>query len=132
MSTSEPGGPANDFESWLKSEYEEEGSFTALIVLVQIREISVTLLCSTHVNVIGPEVAWGDLVVMFAGAGHEWDGAAFFPRQDPDGHPLDNPTARVVLRDLERSLDEDRLVLNQGQFFDRWGRRMKIEELTAQ
>lgn len=131
MSTGEvPSGA--DFERWLHREFEEAGSFTALVVLVGIGETTVTPLCSTYVNVIGTEVAWSDLVVMFAGAGQPWDGAAFFPRRDGHGRPLDNPTARIMLRELEARLDEDRLVLNEGEFFDAWGRRMKIEEITKQ
>lgn len=131
MSTGEvPSGV--EFEHWLKREYEDGGSFTALVVLVSIGETTVTPLCSTYVNVIGTEVEWSDLVVMFAGAGQEWDGAAFFPRRDKLGRPLDNPTARIFLRELEGRLDEDRLVLNEGEFFDAWGRRMKIEEITKQ
>jgi hypothetical protein len=122
----------NDFERWLTAAFEEDGSFTALIVLVEIDETRVTPISSTYVNVIGPEVDWSDLVVMFAGAGHEWNGVAFFPRQDANGQPLDNPTARLRLRDLEQRLDDDRLVLNEGHFFDHRGRRMKIEEVTRQ
>lgn len=132
MSISEPAGKGVEFESWLTAEYEESGSFTALIVLVEIGETAVTPLCSTYVNVIGCEVEWSDLVVMFAGAGQQWDGAAFFPRRDREGRPLDNPTARILLRELEARLDDDRLVLNEGHFFDAWGRRMKIEEVTKQ
>ena len=30
---------------------------------------------------------------------------------------------------LEERLDDDRLVLNEGHFFDKWGRRMKVEEV---
>ncbi|TDR84564.1 hypothetical protein [Enterovirga rhinocerotis] len=133
MSTSErPGDGGTQFEAWLAAEFEEGGSFTALIVLVEIGETTVTPLCSTHVNIIGTEVSWGDLVVMFAGAGHDWQGAAFFPRRDRNGRPLDNPTARLLLRELEGRLDEDRLVLNEGHFFDGFGRRMTIEEMTKQ
>jgi len=69
-------------------------------------------------------------VVMLAGAGQPWDGAAFFPRQDGRGRPLDNPAARIDLRILETRLDADRLVLNEGNFFDRWGRRMRIDEVA--
>jgi hypothetical protein len=69
---------------------------------------------------------------MFAGAGRDWDGAAFFPVVDADGGPLDNPTARSRLRALEARLDDDRLVLNVGHFFDKWGRRLKIEEVSPQ
>ena len=126
------GEGAIEFETWLAAEYADDGSFTALIILVSIAEATVTPLCSTYVNVIGAEVAWGDLVVMFAGAGREWDGAAFFPRQDSHGRPLDNPAARLHLRELESRVDEDRLVLNEGHFFDRFGRRMRVDEVTRQ
>ena len=132
MSTSETDADRNDFERWIATAFEEEGSFTALIVLVAIGETSVTPLCSTSVKVIGPDADWSDLTVMFAGSGQDWHGAAFFPRQDAHGRPLDNPTTRLRLRELEAALDGDRLVLNEGHFFDRWGRRMKVEELTRQ
>lgn len=131
MSTSEPAGEGA-FERWLTQEYQDGGSFTALVVLVAIGETTVTPLCSTYVNVIGTEVEWSDMVVMLAGAGQAWDGVALFPRRDDHGRPLDNPTARIALRELEAKLDEDRLVLNEGQFFDAWGRRMTIEEMTKQ
>ena len=116
-----------DFEPWLAAAF-DDGAFTALIVLLRIAGPEVTPLCSTYVNVIGPEVPWGDMVVMLAGAGQEWDGVAFFPERDARGRPLDNPAARTRLRLLEQRLDDDRLVLNEGHFFDRWGRRMRIDE----
>ena len=132
MSTSEHISVANDFERWLAHELAESGAFTALVVLVEIHETQVTPLCSTYFNVIGADVEWGEIVVMFAGAGREWNGAAFFPMTAPDGGPLDNPNARLRLRELEARLDDDRLVLNEGHFFDQWGRRMKIEEVSPQ
>lgn len=119
--------PPTDFEPWLAATFTGTGAFTALIVLLRIADTQVTPLCSTYVNVIGEEVAWSDMVVMLAGAGQDWDGVAFFPEQER-GRPLDNPTARTRLRLLEQRLDDDRLVLNEGEFFDRWGRRMRIDE----
>ena len=130
MSTSEHLDAAGDFERWLKREFADSGAFTALVVLVEIRDTQVTPLCSTYFNVIGDDVEWSDIVVMFAGAGREWDGAAFFPVVGSSGGPLDNPGARLRLRELEINIDNDRLVLNAGQFFDKWGRRMTIEEVT--
>jgi len=118
----------NDFEAWLAGMFDRDGAFTALIVLVRIGETSVTPLCSTFVNVIGSEAAWSDIVLMLAGSGQDWDGAAFFPRRD-DG-PLDNNAARRMLRALELRLDADPLVLNEGHFFDRWGRRMRVDEVS--
>ncbi len=120
---------ATDFEPWLAEAYAAAGSFTALIVLVRIGGTEVSLVCSTYVNVIGPDVSWGDMTVMLAGAGQKWDGVAFFPEQER-GRPLDNPTARVRLRLLEQRLDDDRLVLNEGHFFDSWGRRMRVDEIA--
>jgi hypothetical protein len=117
-----------EFEAWLADAFAATGAFTALIVLVRIGDTHVAPLCSTYVNVIGPEVSWNDMVVMLAGAGQQWDGVAFFPEQER-GRPLDNPTARTRLRLLEQRLDDDRLVLNEGHFFDRWGRRMRIDEI---
>jgi hypothetical protein len=69
---------------------------------------------------------------LFAGAGAAWSGAAFFPVTGLDGGPVDNPTARIRLRELEARVGENRLVLNEGHFFDVWGRRMKIEEVELQ
>ena len=64
--------------------------------------------------------------------GQDWNGASFFPVTGPDGGPLDNPNARLQLHELEARLDDDRLVLNEGHFFDKWGRRLKIEEVPLQ
>ena len=128
MSTAEPETPATDFDRWLAEEFAATGTFTALVVLVSITETKVLPLCSTHLNVIGIETDWGEIVVLFAGSGQQWDGASFFPVTAPDGGPLDNPTARLQLHELESRLDQNPLVLNEGNFFDKWGRRLKVEE----
>jgi hypothetical protein len=124
--------PSTDFDRWLGAEFARTGAFTALAVLVEIDGSKVTPLCSTYFNVIGDEVDWGEITILFAGAGHRWDGAAFFPLTGPNGGPLDNPTVRLRLRELESRLDDDRLVLNEGHFFDAWGRRLKVEEVMSQ
>lgn len=118
-----------DFDRWIVVEFESTGSFTALVVLVEIAGSKVTPLCSTYFHVIGDEVDWRGITVLLAGAGREWDGAAFFPNVDPSGGPLDDSDARLQLSRLEERLDDNRLVLNEGNFFDKWGRRMKIEEI---
>jgi hypothetical protein len=130
VSTSDPAA-RTDFDRWIAEAFAETGAFTALAILVEIAGIKVTPLCSTYFNVIGDEVDWGEMTVLFAGAGREWDGASFFPVTGPHG-PLDNPNARLKLRELEARLDDDRLVLNEGQFFDKWGRRLKVEEVEVQ
>jgi hypothetical protein len=131
LSISEPAPNATDFADWLAGEFTESGDFTALTVLVDIAGARITPLCSTYFNVIGDEVDWNDIVVMFAGSGANWSGAAFFPVRAAHGGALDNPTARLRLRELETRLDDDRLVLNEGHFFDKWGRRMRVEEASS-
>jgi hypothetical protein len=137
VSTSEAAGseaanPANDFERWIAGAFATTGPFTALVVLVETVENQVAPMCSIWLNFAAGDVEWSDLALTFAGAGREWDGAAFFPVSAPDGGPVDNPAARVRLRELEARIDDDLLALNDGAFFDRSGRRMQIEKETLQ
>jgi hypothetical protein len=132
VSISEPAPQTTDFDRWLRTEFAQTGDFTALAVLVQITETKVLPLCSTYFNVIGHETDWGEIVVLFAGAGQPWDGVSFFPVTSPHGGALDNPNARLRLRELESRLDDNLLALNDGHFFDKWGRRLKVEEIDLQ
>jgi hypothetical protein len=132
LSISDTNISACDFDRWIVEEFARTGPFTALVVLVQIADTSVTPLCSTYFNVIGDETDWSEMTILFAGAGTDWSGASFFPITAVDGGPLDNPTARLRLRELEARLDQDRLLLNEGHFFDKWGRRLEIEETELQ
>jgi len=128
LSTSE----RTDFDDWLHASYTRNGPFTVFVVLVEITETMVSPLCSTYFHVIGTEIDWSDMTLLLAGSGREWQGAVFFA--DPGGGkgPLDNVTARIKLQALEEALDKDRLHINKGEFFDAWGRRMKVEEITRQ
>jgi len=127
LSTSETG-EVPEFNDWIVSEFDERGAFTALVVLVEIGERSVTPLASTYLNVIGTEVDWLEIQALFAGAGVKWDGASFYPATAPEGGPLDNAAAREQLREIEERVKAERLALNEGFFFDRHGRRMMVEE----
>jgi len=120
-------GLGTDFDAWLHKSF-RKGPFTALIVLVRIAEPRVEPLRSSFVHIIGDEMDWGDVVNMLRGARVSWDGAAFFAQRDENGGPLPDTEARVKLRLLETRLDQDRLVLNEGEFFDVWGRKMRIDE----
>ncbi len=126
MSTSEE----TEFDAWLQSMVRQHGEFTVLVILTSIGERSVRPLCSTFMHVIGDEVDWDDVTVMFAGSGQAWDGAAFFPTKGANGGPIDNPTARARLAELEAKVTEDRMILNDGHFFDTHGRRIEIEPLS--
>jgi len=121
-----------DFDRWLVKQFAETGAFTTLVVLVDIGASRVTPLRSTHFNVIGTETSWAELSTLFMDAGDDWDGVSFFPLAAVDGELLDNQTAQRKLRELEARLNDDRLVLNEGHFFDKWGRRMRIDEVQIQ
>ena len=117
---------ATDFDAWLGEMHGRVGDFTALVVLVDIAETSIAPLCSTYVHFIGSEIDWNEITVMFAGSGHSWKGASFFPTQGRNGGPIDNPTARLRLKELEAEVLRNRMVLNDGHFFDELGRRIEI------
>jgi hypothetical protein len=130
VSISERDDPVNDFERWVAGAFAKTGAFTALVVLVEIVETQVTPMCATWFNIVTGDIEWGDVAVMFAGAGRDWHGAAFFPVVASDGGPVDNPTARLRLHELEGGIDGDLLALNEGSFFDREGRRVQVEKET--
>ncbi|MCO6388982.1 hypothetical protein [Aliihoeflea sp. 40Bstr573] len=127
MSTSDR---PNRFDAWLSGEYRSRGDFTMLVVLVVIDGTKITLLRSTFMNVIGDETHWVELRELLAGSGAPWNGAAFFPLSPFFAGPVSNDIARQELRALEERLREDRRVLNEGHFFDRKGRRLKVDELV--
>jgi hypothetical protein len=118
---------ATEFDAWLQDLVVRHGEFTVLIVLMQIGERSVVPLCSTYAHVIGDEVDWHDMKAMLAGSGRSWDGVAFFPTKGEGGGPVDAATARSRLAELDAKVIEDRMVLNDGHFFDSEGRRIEIE-----
>jgi hypothetical protein len=125
LSISEP----TEFDAWLATMVRQHGEFTVLVVLAQIGDRSVAPLCSTYLHVIGDEVDWEEIKIMFAGSGQSWDGAAFFPTKAANGGPVDNPTARLRLAELEAKVTENRMTLNEGHFFDVEGRKIKVEPI---
>ena len=120
------------FNDWIAEEFDQSGPFTAMVLLVSIGEIEVTPLRSTFLHVIGDEIDWLSFSEMMRGANVNWDGAMIMPMRDEDGGLFEDESARQELRKLEQRIIEDRLLLNQGHFFDKWGRRLKIEEAPAQ
>jgi hypothetical protein len=127
LSTSE----RTEFDAWLAAMLKRHGDFTVLVILVTISEHSVLPLCSTYMHVVGKEADWEHIKIMFAGSGQKWDGAAFFPTKGANGGPIDNPTARLRLTEIEAKVTEDRMILNEGHFFDTLGRRIKIEPAVS-
>ncbi|HEY1943409.1 MAG TPA: hypothetical protein VGH40_14940 [Roseiarcus sp.] len=118
---------STDFDDWLVATFNKVGSFTMLIVLVEIGETSVTLLRSSYLHVVGDETRWPEMVRLFAASGAPWNGAAFF-RADRGGLVNDG-VAKKRLAELVHHLQGDRSLLNEGEFFDAAGLRLKVEEI---
>ena len=127
MSSSDAGSGATEFKAWIDDELASRGAFTALVVLVEISERSVTLQVFTCLNVTVAETDWPDVVALFDSTGVSWDGASFFP-VSVDGGPLDDAAARIGLRAIEQRVRAERLALNEGFFFARDGQRIMVEE----
>jgi hypothetical protein len=119
------------FDAWIAAEFARTGGFTALVVLVEIGDLTVAPLRSTWFHVIGTDAGWADVAELLSGPG-PWDGALFAPRTARDGGPLADAAARIELRDLADRVIEDRTVLNEEHFFDRLGRRMRVDEVPVQ
>jgi hypothetical protein len=115
-----------DFDDWLVETFAQAGSFTMLIVLVEIGETTVSPVASSYLHVIGDETRWTGMADLLSGAGVPWNGAAFF-RADRAGL-VDDGTARKRLASLARHLEKDRSLLAHSEFFNAQGLRLKIEE----
>lgn len=117
-----------DFDDWLIGTFARVGPFTVLIILVDIGDISVTPLRSTYLHVVGDEIRWPEMARLFDGAGVAWNGAAFF-QADRGGLVVD-AEAKRRLASLVRHVNEDRKILNDGEFFNPQGLRLKLEEIA--
>jgi hypothetical protein len=125
-------GALTDFDRWVVGEYRSGATsgFTALVILVRIRKKAVALQRSTYLHVIGEETGWSEVHALFSQSGARWDGAALFVKRRPEGGPLDDFSARLFLLDQQARVADDRLTINEGHFFDVWGRRMRIDEVA--
>ena len=119
------------FDDWIVREYRRNRGFTALIILISTANDGVLPLRSTYTHVIGDELDWHQFVVLMQGAKVNWDGVLLVPLVDAGGGPVADSIAAEALRALEDRVNADRMVVNEGHFFDKWGRRMKVEPLLA-
>lgn len=119
------------FDDWVVEEFRRSGGFTALVVLISTANLAALPLRSTFVHVIGDDLDWHHFVLLMRSANVSWDGVLLMPIMDADGGPVEDTVAANELRTLEDRVNEDRLVINEGHFFDKWGRRMKVEPAQA-
>lgn len=118
---------STDFDDWLVETFARVGSFTMLIVLVEIGETTVSPLASSYLHIIGDDTRWPDMLQLLSGAGTTWNGAAFY-QADRTGL-VDDAIAKQRLATLARHLKGDRSLLAHSDFFNAQGLRLKIEEV---
>lgn len=128
--SSADGTRLTEFDEWLADMVRRHGEFTVLVILAGIEERRVVPLSSAFMHVMGGDIDWEGMRRVFAGSGRDWDGAALFPTKASDGGPIDNATARRRLAELEAKVMENRMILNDGHFFDRKGRRIEIAPIA--
>ncbi len=116
-----------DFDEWITEEF-AHGSFTALIIVVDVDEAAVEPVASTYLHVIGDDIEWRDMHKMLSGAPGRWNAVGFFASRGASG-PVADGLAKVRLAELEERVRGNRLELNSGAFFDDRGRRMLVEEM---
>lgn len=118
------------FDTWIREEFARgSGGFTALAVLIGIGTSSVTPLRSTWLPVVGADLDWKAISARFDAGGRDWDGACLAARRGAGGGPLSEPAARAALEALAAALVADRRLLNRERFFNRYGRRVRVEEV---
>jgi hypothetical protein len=116
------------FDLWLKHQFAATGPFTALIILVRIDGTAIAPLGSSYAAVIGDALDWLEMCRLLDGSRLAWNGAVIFPVLAEAGGPLSEEQAKQRLSEVQARVLADRLVINEGFFFDRLGRRLQVEE----
>lgn len=119
-----------DFDDWLQTTFADTQGFTVLIVLLSIADGRVDPVRSAHLHVIGDDIRWPDMARHLDGSGAAWDGVVFF-RADRGGLVVDD-VARDRLDQLVRALNGDRTLIRDGDFFNRDGLRLRLDDAEPQ
>ncbi|WP_347139398.1 hypothetical protein [Paracoccus sp. SSK6] len=119
-----------DFDDWLRATFAETEGFTVLIVLLGIGGGRVELLKSAHLHVIGDEIHWPDMADYLDGSATPWDAVVLF-RAGREGLVADD-IARDRLDQLVRAMNGDRTLIRDGEFFNRDGLRLRLDDAEPQ
>lgn len=120
---------AADFDRWLESQFAASGPFTALIILVKIESTTIWPLGSSYATVIGNDLRWPDMRRLLDRSKLPWTGMAIFPSLSDAGGPLTDEGARLRLAEVQKRVIADHAIINEGFFFDRLGRMIRLEEV---
>lgn len=121
---------AADFDHWIESQFAASGPFTALIILVKIESTTIWPLGSSYATVIGSELRWAGMRHLLDSSKLPWSGMAIFPTFSAAGGPLTDEGARQCLAEVQKRVIADHAAINEGFFFDRLGRMIRLEEVA--
>lgn len=115
------------FADWLDAHIAETSGFTALVILLSMSGNRVEPITCSYVHVIGNEVSWTEMKALLDGSGMSWDGVAIFVACAPGGGPVIDLVAKAKLQQRIEEVTMNRKVLNESGFFDRRGRKIRID-----
>ena len=115
------------FDAWLHETYAATRGFTALLVLVRTDEHTIWPLGSSYANVIGNELSWSEFRRLLDRSKLDWNAVAIFPATADNGGPLSDTDARQRLRQTQDRVIADHTTVNDGAFFDRQGRPLRLD-----
>lgn len=123
---------ATDFDRWIRQRFADSQGFTALILLLTLRNDAVTMISCSYLHVIGDETDWRQVKAMIDQSRKSWDGVAFFSESSPGGGPLLDFVAKARLQERIDEVTVNRMRLNDAGFFDPFGRAIRIDPITPE
>jgi hypothetical protein len=115
------------FDAWLRETFAATRGFTALLLLVRTDERTIWPLGSSYANVIGNDLAWSEFRKLLDRSKLAWNAVVVFAAAAENGGPLSDVEARRRLKQVQDRVIADHAAVNEGAFFDRKGRPLKLE-----
>lgn len=115
------------FDSWLRETFAATKGFTALLVLLRTDARTIWPLGSSYANVIGNELNWPEFRKLLDQSKLSWNAVAVFPATADTGGPLSDTEAKQRLREIQTRVIADHAAVNEGAFFDRKGRPLRLD-----
>jgi hypothetical protein len=117
------------FDAWLRETFAATKGFTALLLLVRTDARTIWPLGSSYANVIGNDLAWPEFRALLDRSALDWNAVVVFAAAAAGGGPLADAEARRRLREIQDRVIADHAAVNDGAFFDRKGRLLRLDRL---
>jgi hypothetical protein len=115
------------FDDWLRETFAATKGFTALLLLVRTDERTIWPLGSSYANVIGNDLNWAEFRKLLDQSRLSWNAVAVFAEAAESGGPLSDAAAQQRLEQVQARVIADHAAVNEGAFFDRKGRRLRLD-----